>query len=267
MTASREQQTKQTYDYAFKVFVYWCKSKGHTSLPASAETVALYLVSLAQEGACKSSVHKAFYAIKWFHSLNGVNSNPCGTSSWLKLCLEGCCRLVSRLIQKKEPVPVDILKRFVDKFGSLNCTLSDLRITTLALVSFAGFLRFREAARIRRSDISFYETYCCIMIRESKTDVYIQGDQLFIARTGTPFCPVNMLERYFATTGLNDSTSNEFIFRAIMFCSKFNKHILRPDKFRSLSYSTVRSTFLAKLSDLGLNPKAYGLPFLRAGVC
>ena len=116
----------------------------------------------------------------------------------------------------------------MDKFGSLNCTLSDLRITTLALVSFAGFLRFREAVRIRRLEVSFYQTCCCIMIRESKTDVYRQGDQLVIARAGTPFFPVNMLERYFATAGagLNDSTSNECIFRAVMFCSKFNRHIL-----------------------------------------
>ena len=95
------------------------------------------------------------------------------------------------------------------------------------------------------------------MNRESKTDVYRQGDKLVIARTCTPFCPVNMLERYFATAGLNDSTSNEFIFRAVMFSSKFNKHIL--------SYSTVKSIFLAKLSNLGLNPKAYGLYSLRAG--
>ena len=126
------------------------------------------------------------------------------------------------------------------------------------------FLRFREAVRIQRSCVSFYQTYCCIIIRESKTDVNRQGDQLVIARPGTPFCPVNMLERYFATAGLNGSTSNEFICRAVMFCSKFNKDILRPDKFRSLSYSTVRSIFIDKLSDLGLNPKAYGLHSLRA---
>ena len=153
----------------------------------------------------------------------------------------------------------------MDKFGNLNCTLSDLRTTTLALVSFAGFLRFCGAVRTRRSDVSFYQTYCCIMIRESKTGVYRQGDQLGIARTGTPFCPVNMLERYFATAGLNDSTSNKFIFRAVMFCSKFNKHVLRPDKFWSLSYSTVRSIFLTKLSDLGLNPKGCRWHSLRAG--
>ena len=124
----------------------------------------------------------------------------------------------------------------MDKFGSLNCTVSDLRITTFLVLGSFDFVR----QFVSEDQTSVYQIYCCIMIRESKTGVYRQGGQLAIARTGTPFCPVNMLERYFATAGLNDGTSNEFIFRAVMFCSKFNKHILRPDKFRSLSYSTVR---------------------------
>ena len=74
-----------------------------------------------------------------------------------------------------------------------------------------------------------------------------------------------MLERYFVTAGLTDATSHEFIFRAVMFCSKQRKLLLRPDKFKSLSYSTVRSIFLEKLSVLGLDPKAYGLHSLRSG--
>ena len=109
-------------------------------------------------------------------------------------------------------------------FASFNCTLGDLRITTLAFISFAGFLRFNEAVCIRRSDVSFYLTYCCIIVGESKADVYRHGDQLLIARTGTPLCPVKTLERYFETAGLTDITSNEFIFRAVMFCSKTKKN-------------------------------------------
>ena len=57
------------------------------------------------------------------------------------------------------------------------------------------------------------------MVREGKTYVYRHGDQLLITHTGTPLCPVKMLERYFATSGLADITSNEFMFRAVMFCS------------------------------------------------
>ena len=63
-----------------------------------------------------------------------------------------------------------------------------------------------------------------------------------------------MLEKYFATAGLHDLASNDFIFRVVMFCSKFNKkHILRPDKFRSLSYSTVRSIFFENCQIKGLS--------------
>ena len=79
----------------------------------------------------------------------------------------------------------------------------------------------------------FYSTYCCIIVCESKTGIYRQGDQLFIALSGTPLFPVKMLERYFVTATLTDATSNDFIFHAIMFCSKTKKQRLRPDKFKS----------------------------------
>ena len=149
---------------------------------------------------------------------------------------------MAKPIQKKEPIRVDILTKFVNQFGSMSCTSSNLRITTLVLISFAGFLRFNEAVHNRRSDqngpyylhlnvlllpndqtfifYSFYSLHCCIIVRENKTDVYRQCDQLLIARTGTPLCPVQMLEWYLVTAGSTDATSKEFIFRAVMFCSK-----------------------------------------------
>ena len=59
-------------------------------------------------------------------------SSPCETSS---------------PVSCKELIYVDILKGCVDKFGSLS--------------SFASFLRFREAGRIRTSDVSFCQTMFC----------------------------------------------------------------------------------------------------------
>lgn len=42
-------------------------------MPASAETGALYLANLVQTCACKASINEAFNAIKWHHTVNGVN--------------------------------------------------------------------------------------------------------------------------------------------------------------------------------------------------
>ena len=41
-------------------------------MSASSETIAFYLVSLVQTGLYKSTLNKAFYAISWFHKLEGV---------------------------------------------------------------------------------------------------------------------------------------------------------------------------------------------------
>lgn len=136
MTASRQEQTKLSYDYAYTTFVNWCRKTNQDHLPASIETVALYLVSLVQSGASKAKLNKVFYAINWFHKMAGVKYNPCEMSSWLKLCLDGCCRLVAKPVCKKEPMTVETLKLFVQRFADTSCTLSDLRITTLVLPVF-----------------------------------------------------------------------------------------------------------------------------------
>ncbi|MEW8548362.1 MAG: hypothetical protein AB2693_33070 [Candidatus Thiodiazotropha sp.] len=265
MKASRQEQTKVAYESAYKAFNNWCKVTKQMHMPASTETIALYLVSLVQAGASKAKLIKAFYSINWFHRLAGVRHNPCENSAWLKLCLDGCCRLVARPVKKKEPISIETLKSFINKFAGVNCSLSDLRISTLVLLSFAGFLRFREVTKLRRSDINFCSSYCTIFISESKTDVYRLGNRLAIARTGSSFCPVNLLERYLAAANITDSNSDEYIFRAIMYEVSSKSQKLRPDRYKALSYSTVRSIFLHKLSELGLNPNDYGLHSMRSG--
>lgn len=168
MKASCQEQTRIAYDSAF---VVWCKVTKQTHMPVSGEMIALYLVSLVQAGASKAKLIKAFYAINWFHRLTGVKYNPCENSAWLKLCLDGCCRLVARPVKKKEPISLETLTTFINKFAGINCSLSDLRFSALVLLSFAGFLRFGEATKLRRSDIKFYSSYCTIFISESQTDI------------------------------------------------------------------------------------------------
>ena len=50
------------------------------------------------------------------------------SSAWLKLCLDGCCRLVAKPVRKKEPISIETLKAFVYKYAGAKCLLGDLRI-------------------------------------------------------------------------------------------------------------------------------------------
>lgn len=75
--------------------------------------------------------------------------------------------------------------------------MADLRIITICLLGYAGFLRFSEIVNIRRSDISFQDQHVSIFIQKSKTDKYNEGSRVCIAETGTKTCPVYFFEKIF----------------------------------------------------------------------
>jgi len=46
----------------------------------------------------------------------------------------------------------------VEKFGGSESDLSELRVISMILIGYAGFLRFSELINIKRSDLKFFET-------------------------------------------------------------------------------------------------------------
>jgi hypothetical protein len=78
------------------------------------------------------------------------------------------------MITKKEPITPDILKKIVCTYGNKHCNLKDLRIASMCLICYSGFLRFSELVNLRRSDITFFPTYIKLFLVKSKTDVKLQ---------------------------------------------------------------------------------------------
>ena len=96
-----------------------------------------------------------------------------------------------------------------------------------------------------------------IHIVSSKTDQFRQGDRVLVARTGSPTCPVAMLERYYSLAAI-PKQSKLHLFRGIVVTRN-------GQRIRSLSYTWVRELFLNKLAELGFDPKQFGLHSLRSG--
>ena len=63
--------------------------------------------------------------------------------------MRGRKRLLSRPVNKKEPITVDILEKIVDLYGTNLQNVSDLRICILCSMGFSGFFRYSELAEIR----------------------------------------------------------------------------------------------------------------------
>ena len=146
--------------------------------------------------------------------------------------------------------------------GSLGATptLTDVRLVAACLLAFSAFLRYDELAKLRCCDITFGEKHMSVHIASSKTDQYHQGDSVVVARTGSPTCPVSMLERYFNMASLSQQ-SKLCIFRGIV-ASKSGERLRLQG---SLSYTRLRELFLHKLSELGFDAKQFGLHSLRSG--
>lgn len=138
---SRADSTTRKYLGAFRRWKVWSSSHKLVPIPAEPHEVALYLQNLAEETRLKSAVEEECHALAWVHSTAGLAPPP--SHPFVKATLEGLQHLLVKPVVKKEPITLEILGAMVDdadKSGSL----SDLRLVTACLLSFAGFLRFDE---------------------------------------------------------------------------------------------------------------------------
>ena len=90
---------------------------------------------------------------------------------------------------------VPILADMVEDANS-SPTLANLRITTISLLAFAGFLRCDEAMHIRACNVEITQERARSSLPRSKAGPFRQGSEVLVARTGTSNCLVAMLERY-----------------------------------------------------------------------
>ena len=75
--------------------------------------------------------------------------------------------------------------------------MKDLRIAALCTLGFTGFFRFSELSNISCKHIVFLEDHIKIFVPlHSKTDVYREGNFVYIAKTLSKYCPVSILLRY-----------------------------------------------------------------------
>ena len=69
-------------------------------------------------------------------------------------------------------------------------------VASLSSLAFAGFFRYNELCNIAPNHIKFHSQYIKIFVPRSKTDVYREGNYVYISASGTRYCPVGGSGRY-----------------------------------------------------------------------
>ena len=261
LDASRADSTVHKYNRLFAQWEKWAIDMKLHACAASAEDIARYLICLYNGKAPFSRIQGTFYAIKWKIDCNpNVVVSPCD-SKFLSNLLLGITKLQAKPIVKKEPITPDMIKHLIGKFGRHD-NLKDIRLCTMILLSYSGFLRFNELINIRRCDIQLFVSHANIFISKSKTDIFRQGAWVLVGATGSLCCPVSMLKRYLDLAQFSSESDEKFLIRPVQ-CIILNQlYRLRDGQ---LSYTRCLEIFKEALADIGINPKSFGLHSLRAG--
>jgi integrase len=220
---ARAPRTLKEYEKAFKSFEAWCAKRGYSSLPASVETLQLYLKDLHQgptprrkHGKMPRSIGVSVAAIAHEHTVHGRISPH--QSPLIKNILRGIRNEKGLAPKQKAPVETDLVRRllraierdvanfepspWVKENGAKKQIASNelrgKRDKALFLVCFAGAMRRDEVSALKFENLEFVKGRGVnIFLGSSKTDQEQQGTWIAIDyEEDKKVCPVRALEAW-----------------------------------------------------------------------
>jgi integrase len=249
--ASRAQSTLKVYRRTFRAFLTWCNEYEHIPLPASDETICLFLSDIAERYRPKS-LQSFISGIAFAHRVSGHRFDR----KALEVVLSGIRRTHGMGSRQVAAIPVDELRTIVD---ALPMNLRGARDRALLVIGFAGALRCTELVGLdfggTRSGgmgcIKIGPEAARIDLHASKNDQEGKGISKVLPRGGNP-CPVRTLERWLA---LSDISSGP-VFRPITRWDTIGSKRLRA---QSVGEIVKRCVALARLAE--------GMSVERARAC
>jgi integrase len=192
----KAEATRRAYGSDFGIFESWCRQRGISALPATAESVAAFLACEVAKGARPSTIGRRVAAIRYAHRLAG---HPLPTDDErVKATVRGIRRSLGTAPRKKSPATAE---RVIAMAVGTGDGLKGLRDRALLLLGFAGAFRRSELVALDCEDIEECDTGIKITIRRSKTDQEGAGATIAIVR-GSIACPVAAVRAWRTAAGI-----------------------------------------------------------------
>jgi integrase len=250
----RAPRTLVAYDQDWKRFTAWCAVRGLDPLPASTETIAVYVTDELNRGRRITTVTRHVTSIGYAHRQARFPS-PAGQP--ISMLINGAQRLRGEQPLQKEPVSVDQLREICRVPPSAGKHRPFVRVAirnrAILLFGFATALRRANIAMLDFDDIDFITEGLVVNVRRGKTDQTGIGRKI-----GIPLgryeetCPVRSLQQWLVIRG----SSAGPLFSQLPH-GQVNMRRLHPNRI-----SIIVKRYMEQL---GLNPDLYGAHSLRAG--
>jgi site-specific recombinase XerD len=225
----------------------WCTRHGADPLPASVETVAAYLASLATSGVRSSTITRRRAAIAFMHRAAGFEP-PTGSEA-VKAVLSGIRRSIGTAVTRKCPATAETIRAII---AEMPTDLRGLRDRALLLVGFAGALRRSELIALNVDDLEECPEGFHVRIRRSKTDQDGAGDFVSIPH-GSRLRPIRALKDWLAASNITEGP----LFRPIRKGGKVEAN--------RLTARSVANILKTHIEAIGLDPVIFSSHSLRSG--
>lgn len=235
--ATRAPNTRRALESRWATFTSWCSDAGRKPLPASAETVELFLTDLGRR--CKvSTLQQHAWAIAQQHKAAGVASP---VAAGAREVIAGVARSKGVQASPKAALTPTDLREIVERLDL--ASFRGARDRAVLVLGFATGMRRSELAALEPRDVQFVPKGLVVTLRRSKVDQNGEGRQIGVFRGRRPeTCPVRALRAWLRMRG--DHAGSLF----------------------GVSDWTINEIVRSAVALIGLDPAEYGAHSLRAGM-
>lgn len=247
--SSQAENTRLSYAADWKNFTAWCASVCRAPLPASTDTVVLYVMDLLNRGRRITTALRHTSGIKDRHRAAGL---PIPDAKEIQRFLTAAQRSRCEVPNQKRPISVDELGRMCGQLRGPEPYR--LRNHAVLALGFASALRRCNLVALDVADVQFVDEGLTLQVRKEKQDQEAQGRVVGIVRGEHPeTCPVRALEAWLRVRG----TSPGPLFT----------HLVRGRRvlIRRLGPDRVGKIVKAAVAGIGLERAQYAGHSLRSG--
>lgn len=173
--ASQSKATRRAYASDWRDFSSYCERRGLSSLPATPQTLTLYVTDLAQT-AKLATIKRRLAAISQAHKERGLASPT--THEIVRRLVRGIARTNGSAQVRKSAVTLDYLRAMLLEIRGDG--LKAKRDRAILLLGFAAALRRSELAALTVDDVKFCREGLRLTIRRSKTDQDAAGTEIAV---------------------------------------------------------------------------------------
>lgn len=251
LAAAKAESTRRAYRADWDHFDAWCRRHSLASLPATPETIALYITDLATSHK-PATLRRRLTVIGRAHQAAGHPSPASMQEALVSETLKGIRRAKGTAQIGKRPLYTEQLRAMI---RALPENRQGIRDRALLLIGFAGGFRRSELAALTVDRLAVEKDGLVVTLDRSKTDQEGQGRQVAIPYgSNIETCPVRAYLAWIEATGLKAGA----VFREIDRHGRVEGNALHKD---SVGLIVKRAA-----ARIGLDAALYAGHSLRAGL-